>query len=248
MTTATQNRTPMHGFYRRADGIRPAVIRPQCSLPPREVFEGHAEALAAHDVMTELNERIGHHEREARRSADAAVTAAADYRAKVRAALEIGGDVAKIKDDTARHEAESAAHLGFAREATAQATRHGMTVLGPLVAKVAPEMFPAAEAHMDLAAEKVRAALDTLTETWGEWATAWGVRQHLSWAHYRGGTLTPFDNMPAVPAEITTALAAIDTALASLDRLKADEQELTAWRDHEASLDAQARRERGSNR
>jgi hypothetical protein len=243
MKTTAQNRAPMNGHYRRADSINPTVVRPQRTLPPRETFAGHPEALAAWDVMTELNERIRHHEREARKSADAAVTAAAAYRAKVRAALEDGGDVSKIKDDTARHEAASAAHLGFAREATAQATRHGMTVLGPIVAQVAPETFPAAEARMDLAAEKVRAALDTLTETWGEWATAWGVRQHLSWAHYRGGPLVPFDNKPAVPREITAALAAIDTALASLDRLKADEQELTAWRDLQAAAAEQQRRQ-----
>jgi hypothetical protein len=183
--------------------------------------------------MVTLNESIREHQRAARDKSAKATQATAGYRASVREALLKGEDVTEIKDHTARYEAEAKAHESFAKDAIGQATRHGIT-LGGIFAKVAADTFAPAEKVMADRAEHVRATLASLSDAWGDWSKAWGVRRYQSYAAHRGGQLSPYHEAAPLPPAVAAAVQAISDALEDIDRLKADEAELTRWRKQNA--------------
>jgi len=224
-TNVTSRRRLVH--FDRGAKNHPLALRANGTLPPRDLFASHPDALAEYDTLVTLREAVTMHRREARTKRDAAERARAEYRTAVSDALKSGTDPSKLKSKADQYDAEADAHEGFSRTAESKAERQGQ-IAGDAIKGIAAECFTAAEHDMAVASEKVTAALESLTAALEQQATAWAARRWLSTAHHLGGINAWHGGTIATP--VREALANITATADDLTILKTDEAELTRWR------------------
>lgn len=233
----TQNRRRLVFLDRNKRRTSPSVSA-STNLFPRDILAGHADALAAYDDYINAIAARQNNYREARKLREEAAASVATYKVKVREALTSGKPTDKLKENSAELIAKAEAHEALAREADNHLINLGNT-LGQQVAAVAPELFPPAEHQMEAAAERVRADIVSLRESWGQWSGAWQVRRIIGDLHYYGGRLNNYDPNVTLPTEVAHAIHVIDEHLHHLDTLRQDERDLEAWRAQEAKAQGQ---------
>lgn len=233
MTTDLKQAAPSHGYYRRAATFHTPSITPGTVLPPRDLFAGRDELLAAYDEFAALSAAMRHHNLEQGRHLREAKDAEQAYHRAKRDAMAKGEDPAKVKNAAAEHAAQAAEHEGYAATAKRGAAEVGHR-LGQMIHEAAPDLFAPAEADLEKAAEKMRDALAIVEQAWATYAQAWQTRTLVSASHFLGGSLPGWKDAPRLPEPVATALATLTDQAGNLDKLKSDEANLTAWREQQA--------------
>lgn len=223
--------TPLNGYHQRKPRTaRPTVANPRAALPSIDDLAGAPEpVIDALRQWYDLVERERTHLRaEATANADAK-QAAEDYRHAVRAAIAAGEDPGKVKDATAKHQATAAAHKEFGRIASAELIRHGHT-LGTILSEHADAITAVADQQLNDAEARVRIALDALGETWADWSNAFGLRQWISYLAMGTETVPVYHGGKSQRTAIAAATETIAGLLAEPEKLRADEDNVRAWR------------------
>lgn len=230
--------TARHLTYLRRDGrFKAPQVQPGTVLPPRDLFKGHPDLLAAYDAFVHLSEAWVDLKATGDRARAEAPQAGKTYRAELATALAAGKPGASITNREPELLATADAHDTLAADAKAAAVAQGH-VLGKLISTTAPDLFAACEARMDDAALEVRGAVEGLRKAWSGWSSAWHLRTVLSGAHLYGGALAGYRATTPLPAEVTAALDTLTDHLHNLDRLRADEVAVAEWREKEARAEA----------
>jgi hypothetical protein len=231
MTTPSTRHTLT--FLSRDGRYRQPSIRTGAPLPPRALFKGNKDLLAAYDSYVKLADARNSHMEKAT-EARVAIPAAVDkYRQAVTVAIAAGEETGTVANPETELIAKAQAHDNLALEAECAATQQGYT-LAALISDAAPGLFDAVEQDMEQAATKIRSALASMDAAWLEWSTAWLSRQTLGRSHLYGGELNDFAPVVEPPREVTAARDALSKHLAVLDTLKAEEREVLAFRDEAA--------------
>lgn len=230
-------------YFTRNDAPHPASYSPDALLPPRDTFADHPEVLLAYDEFTRLQAAMRENASQSVTKRQAADQAERDYGSAVAKALREGSDPAKIKQDAPRLRAEAAAHDTFASDSRRELANTSAR-LGRAIQQTGATLFPATEAAMTDAAERIELAVAGLRDAWDEWGKAWALRLHLSNVVNSGGSLLNY-RPDAIPVEVRDALTKVSATLENLDVLKRDEGLLAAWRKEQAH--AKAINERGAH-
>lgn len=232
-TPGVKQAAPLNGHHRRKHPARGGTyLAPNANPPAADLL---ATAGAPDDLVTDLatwhdlKTREAEQQREASKANAAADAATLDYRIKVRQALESGADPATVKDRTAEHKARAAAHVQFALDAKSARERLGRD-LGPRLEQTAPSLFGTVEDRLAETAEVLTGAVAGLRAAWTEHAGVFELRSWLSHVALDGGSIPAWHGDKRLPAGVEDALTQLEHALTELDRLKADEQQVLAYR------------------
>lgn len=220
----------------RNDEAYPAVYDPNATLPPRDLFTGNGELLAAYDTFVRLQEARRENDRAAIEKRGLAGRAAIAYKTAVAEAMRQGTDPAKVKNAEPQLMAEVAAHETFAADALLELNTAGHT-LGTLMQIHGADYFEAAEQQMLEAVKGIEAHVEALREAWTTWGASWGLRFHLSQVVNRGGRNQHYQ-AASIPPDVAAALSTVADTLHDLDNLKAEEALLKDWRDDQAKARA----------
>lgn len=221
------------GYYQRAAKFHTPNVRPGTTLPPREMFAGRDELLAAYDEFTALSGAMRRHNTEQGRALREAKDAEQAYYRAQRDAMAKGQDPSKVTNKAAELTAQAEEHERHAATAKRAAAEVGYR-LGQMIHEAAADLFAPAEAELEKAAEQMRDALAIVGQAWERYAQAWQARMVASSAHYLGGMLPGWKDAPALPAPVAAALSTLTDQAGNLDKLKSDEANVTAWREQEA--------------
>ncbi|PKQ25047.1 MAG: hypothetical protein CVT64_11945 [Actinobacteria bacterium HGW-Actinobacteria-4] len=225
---ASRTRAPLV-YLSRGGRHRLPSIRVGAPLPPRSLFKGNKELLAAYDAYVKLDEARRSHMDKATAARTAIPAASDEYRQTIAKAIAAGEETGSVIDPERELLATAQAHDKLALDAEHAATQQGYT-LAALICEAAPGVFEALEQEMEQAAVKIRTAVASIDGTWHEWSAAWRLRTLLGRAHLYGGELSDFMPDAGVPAEVVAARGAIQKQLGVLDAFKAEEQEVAAFR------------------